>query len=55
MVQTSTFKVTLKRFASGEVVVEMSDRKGTIEHSFRKADDKWGDAYNAVVKIIKKK
>ena len=55
MVQTSTFKVTLKRFANGEEVIEMTSGKKIIETSFGKADDKWSDAYNAVVKIIKKK
>ena len=54
MVQTSTFKVTLKRFANGEEEVEVASGKKTIAYSFGKAEGKWKNAFDAVVKIIKK-
>lgn len=55
MVKTSTFRVTLKRFVNGEVVIEMTSGNKIIESSFGKADKKWNEAFNAVAKIIKKK
>ena len=54
MVQISTFKVTLKRFANGEEEVEMTSGKKIIAYSFGKADKKWSDAFNAASKIIRK-
>lgn len=54
MVQTSTFRVTLKRYANGEAEVEMTSDKKIIAHSFGKAEKKWSDAFNAVSRAIRK-
>ena len=54
MVKTSTFKVTLKRYANGEEEVEMTSGKKTIAYSFGKSERKWKNAFDAVAKIIRK-
>lgn len=54
MVQTSTFKVTLKRYANGEVEVEMTSGKKVIAHSFDKPEKKWNDAFDTASRAIRK-
>ena len=54
MVKTSTFKVTLKRYANGEEEVEMTSGKKTIAYSFGRPEKKWKDAFDATAKIIRR-
>ena len=52
MAVTKSFKITLKKYANGEEIVEMEVNRKLIVHSVKDAHNKWGECFNESLGII---